>query len=119
MNHPLFKNENSPVTNRKKQQIKTLLRLAELYSNRIKKYITFEIITLPELKNAANMPVKGQKLKEGERILDSLNNDDLVILLDERGKEMRTVEFSESLEKHFMLPKKRIIFYNRRTLGIL
>jgi 23S rRNA (pseudouridine1915-N3)-methyltransferase len=89
---------------------KSITELAELYSNRIKKYITFEIITLPELKNAANMPVKGQKIKEGERILDSLNSDDLVVLLDERGKELRTVEFSESLEKYFMLPKKRIVF---------
>jgi 23S rRNA (pseudouridine1915-N3)-methyltransferase len=89
---------------------KYISELADLYTNRIKKYIGFEINTLPELKNAANMPVPSQKLKEGTRIISSLGNDDYVILLDERGKEYRTMDFSVLLEKLFMIPKKRIVF---------
>src|SRR5450759_380714 len=89
---------------------KHISEVADLYTNRIKKYSGFEILTLPELKNAANMPVPEQKVREGLKILSSLNSDDYIILLDERGKEYRTVDFSMLLEKIFMFPKKRIVF---------
>jgi 23S rRNA (pseudouridine1915-N3)-methyltransferase len=84
--------------------------LVELYSNRIKKYSGFEIITLPEIKNTKNMPVPEQKNREAVKIIQCITDDDYIILLDERGKELRTLEFSDTLEKMFFLPKKRIIF---------
>jgi 23S rRNA (pseudouridine1915-N3)-methyltransferase len=89
------------------KNIKTLI---DLYANRIKKYSAFEIITLPELKNARNMPVREQKIKEGVKVFQSIGVDDFIILLDEKGKELRTEEFSGVLEKLFFLPKKRIVF---------
>jgi 23S rRNA (pseudouridine1915-N3)-methyltransferase len=89
---------------------KHILEVADLYASRIKKYSGFEIITLPELKNAANMPVQEQRVKEGKSVIKAVTNDDYVILLDERGKELRTVEFSGMVEKLFMLPRKRILF---------
>jgi 23S rRNA (pseudouridine1915-N3)-methyltransferase len=89
---------------------KHIMELIDLYTNRIKKYSVFEIITLPDVKNTRNMPVQEQKIKEGAKIFQSVNEDDYVILLDERGKELRTLEFSGALEKMFLLPKKRIVF---------
>jgi 23S rRNA (pseudouridine1915-N3)-methyltransferase len=80
------------------------------YSQRIKKYATFEIITLPDLKNTKNMPVGAQKLKEGEMILKALANEDYVIVLDEKGKDFRTLEFASHMEKIFQMPKKRTVF---------
>jgi 23S rRNA (pseudouridine1915-N3)-methyltransferase len=80
------------------------------YSSRIRKYIQFEIITVTDLKNTRNMPSNEQKVKEGKRILESIHSDDYVILLDERGKEMRTTVFSGMLGKILLLPKKRIVF---------
>jgi 23S rRNA (pseudouridine1915-N3)-methyltransferase len=84
--------------------------LVDLYTKRIRKYCVFEIVTLPELKNTKNMPVQEQKIKEAVKIIQSLTDDDYVILLDENGKELRTTEFSAMLEKMFFLPKKRIVF---------
>jgi 23S rRNA (pseudouridine1915-N3)-methyltransferase len=84
--------------------------VADIYISRIKKYSVFEIITLAELKNAGNMTVQEQKVKEGKKIIQSVNMDDYIILLDEKGKEMRTIEFSVWIEKIFMIPKKRIVF---------
>lgn len=84
--------------------------LANMYINRINKYSVFEVITIPDLKNARNIPIKDQKIKEGERSLQSVSSDDYLILLDERGKEFRTLDFSAMMEKVFMLPKKRIVF---------
>jgi 23S rRNA (pseudouridine1915-N3)-methyltransferase len=89
---------------------KNISALVDLYASRIKKYIVFEIMTLPELKNTKNMPVQEQKSKEAIKISQLINDDDYVILLDEKGKEFRTVEFSGFLEKLFFLPKKRIVF---------
>jgi 23S rRNA (pseudouridine1915-N3)-methyltransferase len=89
---------------------RNMSELVDLYSKRIKKYISFEIITLPELKNTKNMPVQEQQVKEATKIIQSVSDDDYIVLLDERGKEYRTIEFSSFLEKAFLLPKKRIIF---------
>lgn len=89
---------------------KNISEAVDLYSSRIKKYSVFEIITLPEIKNTRNMSVQEQKMKEGKKIIQLLSVDDYVILLDERGKELRTVEFSGWVEKLFILPKKRILF---------
>lgn len=80
------------------------------YASRVRKYTIFDVITVPDLKNTRNMPFIEQKTREGRKIIQSVNPDDYVILLDEKGKEMRTSEFSEFLEKTFMLPRKRILF---------
>ena len=82
----------------------------DIFYKRLKKYLTFEIITLSDVKNTRNMSVQEQKIKEGEKIIRSVNKDDLVVLLDERGKELRTIEFAAWLEKILLLPKKRIVF---------
>lgn len=89
---------------------KNIAGVAGLYAMRIKKYSVFEIITLPDLKNTKNMSVQEQKQKEGKKIIQSLGVDDYVVLLDENGKELRTVELSAWIEKTFMLQKKRIVF---------
>ncbi len=39
--------------------------IADLYLSRIRKYISFEIITLPDLKNSGNLSVAGTKDKRG------------------------------------------------------
>lgn len=89
---------------------KHISEVADLYTGRIKRYTAFEVITLPDLKNAATIPITDQKTKEGKKLLQMVSSDDYLILLDERGKELRTSEFSELMEKLFMLPKKRILF---------
>lgn len=89
---------------------KNVASIADLYSSRISKYISFEIITLPDIKNSGNLPVQEQKTKEGKRLIQSVGSDDWVVLLDERGKEFRTTEFAGYLEKTFMISRKRLVF---------
>ncbi|MBK9389372.1 MAG: 23S rRNA (pseudouridine(1915)-N(3))-methyltransferase RlmH [Bacteroidetes bacterium] len=84
--------------------------IADLYSSRISKYYSFETITLPDIKNTKNMPVDEQKVKEGKRIIQTVSGEDLVVLLDEKGREFRTIELATWLEKQFMTPRKRIVF---------
>ena len=89
---------------------KDVAGIADLYLLRIRKYSSFEVITLPDIKSSGNLPVQEQKMKEGKKLIQSLFRDDYVVLLDERGKEFRTVEFSGWLEKTFMISRKRIVF---------
>jgi len=80
------------------------------YCERIKKYAGFDILTVAELRNTKNMPVNEQKFKEGEKTSEHFNDDDYIVLLDEKGKEFDTVEFARFLEKSFILRKKRLVF---------
>lgn len=82
----------------------------DIYSSRIRKYTGFEILTIPDIRNTRNMPGAEQKLKEGAKILEAVMKDDYVVLLDERGKELRTAEFSSWLEKKLSSSVKRIVF---------
>ncbi len=82
----------------------------EDYSKRISRYTSFDIITVPDLKNTKNMPAEEQKQKEAEKVIPNIMNDDFLIILDEKGKEFTTREFSAQLEKLFMMSRKRIVF---------
>lgn len=81
-----------------------------IYTERLKKYCDFGIITIPDLKDTRKMPLKEQKEREGRKILDATGKDDLLVLLDERGRELTTVEFAEWLGKRMQESRKRILF---------
>ena len=90
---------------------KNLFEGIQNYSERIKKYIGFEIKTIPDIKNARNMPAREQKIKEGEKIIKAVDKkNDFIVLLDEKGREFRTAELAGWIEKRLMLPGKRIVF---------
>ena len=69
------------------------------YAERIGHYMPFSITTIPELKNTKNLSEEQQKETEGELILRQLQPSDTVILLDEHGKEYRSIEFAHWLEQ--------------------
>jgi 23S rRNA (pseudouridine1915-N3)-methyltransferase len=81
-----------------------------IYAERLKKYCNFGIITIPDLKDTRKMPLREQKDREGKKILDEAGKDDLLVLLDEKGRELTTVEFAEWLEKRMQDSRKRILF---------
>ena len=62
------------------------------YVQRTKRYLSFEMEVIPELKNTKSLSMEVQKEKEGELILKALQPGDVVVLLDEGGKEMRSIE---------------------------
>ncbi|MBQ9651890.1 MAG: 23S rRNA (pseudouridine(1915)-N(3))-methyltransferase RlmH [Prevotella sp.] len=68
------------------------------YTERISHYMPFEIVTIPELKNTKSLTEEQQKVREGELILKQLQPADTVVLLDEHGKERRSIEFAKWLE---------------------
>lgn len=69
------------------------------YTERIGHYMPFEIVTIPELKNTKNLTEEQQKQMEGDLIARQLQTSDTVVLMDEHGREFRSVEFAGWLEQ--------------------
>ncbi len=78
---------------------KDLQKLIEVYQNRLKHYINFELEIIPDIKNAKNLSENQQKEKEGELILSKLQPTDELVLLDDKGKQFTSIEFSQYLQK--------------------
>lgn len=87
-----------------------LQSLIEVYSKRLKHYIKFELEPIPDIKNAKNLSESEQKRKEGELIFSKIEKSDVVILLDEKGKNLNSIEFANYLQKHMNSGVKRIVF---------
>lgn len=80
------------------------------YVSRLKRYVPFSIVELPDVRNARSLSEDSQKEREGKLILDFLSASDYFILLDEHGKEMGSVDFSNFLEKIMSSGRKRAVF---------
>lgn len=80
------------------------------YAARVNRYIPFEIVTLPDARASKSMTEAKQKEAEGKLILGSLKPGDRLALLDERGVEMTSRQFSEMLERRAQTVGKRFVF---------
>ena len=79
------------------------------YVERIGHYMPFDIVTIPELKNTKNLSEEQQKTMEGELILKQLQPSDTLVLLDEHGKELRSIELAKWLEQK-QQTARRLVF---------
>ena len=82
----------------------------ELYTERISRFVQFEIQVIPDLRNTRNMEPAVQKVREGESILKLLQPSDDVFLLDDKGREMSSPELAQWLEKRMAQSSKRLVF---------
>jgi 23S rRNA (pseudouridine1915-N3)-methyltransferase len=89
---------------------KQLLQLIEQYQKRLKHYIKFQLDIIPDIKNIKNLSEKQQKDKEGELILKKISATDVLILLDENGKQYSSIEFSGYLQKKMNTGIKQLVF---------
>ncbi|MBE7685033.1 23S rRNA (pseudouridine(1915)-N(3))-methyltransferase RlmH [Tenacibaculum piscium] len=88
---------------------KNLMQLIETYQNRLKHYIKFELEIIADIKNVKNLSESEQKEKEGALILAKLQPTDQLILLDDKGKQHTSVEFSQYLQKKMNSGIKQLI----------
>ena len=80
------------------------------YVQRISHYVPFAIEVIPELKGTKNLSEKEQKEREGELILKSFQSGDYIVLLDEHGRECRSIEFAQWIQKKMAAGPKRLVF---------
>lgn len=79
------------------------------YLERIGHYMPFSVTVIPELRNAKSLSQQQQKDKEGEAILRLLQPSDTVVILDERGKEPRSIELADWLQRQ-QQTARRLVF---------
>lgn len=89
---------------------KELGALIDTYINRLSHYINFQLEIIPDIKNTKNLSEIQQKQKEGALILDRLSNTDILVLLDEKGKQYDSLGFSEYLQKKMNSGMKQLVF---------
>lgn len=88
---------------------KEIESLTSLYVKRVNFYCKFSVTILPDVRNSKNLTVKQQRMAEGEALLRQFAEGDFVVLLDERGEEMRSVEFALWLQKRLNSGLKRLV----------
>jgi len=76
-----------------------LQKLIDVYLKRLKHYVKFELVVLPDIKNTKNLSATDQMEKEAELILKHVDSPESLYLLDENGMEYRSVEFAKLLQK--------------------
>ena len=79
------------------------------YFSRLKHYIPSELQVLPDIKASKAMTETRQKELEGQQMLQPLQPRDYVLLLDERGKEMTSREFSAWVDSRMVSGLKRLV----------
>ncbi|MBP5515208.1 MAG: 23S rRNA (pseudouridine(1915)-N(3))-methyltransferase RlmH [Bacteroidaceae bacterium] len=84
--------------------------LCDEYISRIQHYLPFEMQVIPELRNAKNLSQEQQKEQEAELIKKVLLSGDYIVLLDEHGKERRSLDFASWMQKRMTASPRRLVF---------
>ncbi len=80
------------------------------YLKRLKHYISFSVVELPELKNTKSLSEEQQKSKEAEMVFKQISATDHLVLLDEHGDTLSSVEFSEFINKRALRSVQHVVF---------
>ena len=80
------------------------------YMKRLKHYINFEFVVIPDIKKGKNTNVELQKAKEGALILSKLGPGKEMHLFDEKGKMYSSVGLSKFIEKKMISGPKELVF---------
>ena len=93
-----------------KTDMKEVEALVAMYTKRLNHYVKFAITTLADVRNTKNISAAEQKRMEGEAILRLVTDSDHLMLLDEHGLELRSIEFADLLQKRMSAGTKRLVF---------
>ena len=89
----------------------------EEYKKRINHFVDFSVVDLPAVKHTKNMSPAELTDREGELILNAVTGNNLLILLDEKGREFSTREFSDWLKKNMDQGIKKVAFISGGAYG--
>lgn len=86
-----------------------LVSLIDDYRQRLSHYVPFELVVIPDIKNAKALSMEQIKTQEGNEILQWLTPSADVWLLDEHGREFRSIEFADFLQKKMSTGKDLVL----------
>lgn len=80
------------------------------YEKRLRHYLPFATELIPDVKGAGKMSPDKLKEREAQLVLQRLQPQDGLILLDEHGKMLRSIELAQWLDRQLQMPYRRLIF---------
>ena len=86
-----------------------IVSLIEDYKQRLTHYVPFEFVVLPDIKNAKSLTRDQLKTAEGEQMLRFFTPAMDVLLLDEHGREYRSLEFADFLQRKMSAGKDLVL----------
>lgn len=89
---------------------KRIVELMQEYLGRINHYLPFEVEVVPELRNAKNLTTEQQKEQEAELLKRAFQTGDYIVLLDEHGRERRSIDFATWMQKRLSASPRRLVF---------
>ena len=92
-----------------KTDMKEVEALVTMYTKRLNHYVKFAITTLADVRNTRKLSEAEQKRLEGEQILKLISDADHLMLLDEHGAELRSIEFADMLQRRMSAGTKRLV----------
>jgi len=95
-----------------------LIQLIQDYIGRLNHYSKFQFVIIPENKLHSKFSVEEQKIRESLMLLEYVEKFDMVIFLDENGKEMSSVDFSKMIENFGISAMSNIGFVIGGAFGI-
>ena len=93
-----------------KTDVKWVKEGLELYKSRLTHYIQFSVNEIPELKNVSSLTHPQIKEREGELILGAVRPSDFIVLMDEHGKQFRSMDFASWLQNKMACDGRDIVF---------
>lgn len=87
-----------------------LIEAIDKYFKRINNYLSIQFDIIPDLKKAGKISIEQQKEEEGKLIIRSIEKQEFVILLDDKGKERTSLELSDFLQKKMSAGIKTLTF---------
>jgi len=95
-----------------------LKRAIDDFTKRVNNYYSAEWLIIPPVKNAAALPEAELKKQEAKIILNKIKNDDFLMLLDETGKQLTSVELSNFIEQKINAGERTIVFLIGGAFGV-
>jgi len=93
-----------------KENLEELQATFQDYYSKINSYNPFEIEAIPYLKNTKSLATEVQKKQEGDLFLKRIMPQDIVVLLDERGTEYSSLQFSQFIQQRLNSSCKNVLF---------
>jgi 23S rRNA (pseudouridine1915-N3)-methyltransferase len=90
----------------------------DIFSKRFRHYHPLKLVTIPDIKDRKNLTPDQIKDKEADCIRLTLPKSATIVLLDEKGKEYRSIDFAAYLQKQFNSGNKEIVFIIGGAYGV-
>ena len=95
-----------------------LLDELEAYKKKIQRFIKFSFVCIYETHNNKKNNIKFLKEEQYKKILKRVSSDDIVVLLDEKGKLLNSIDFASEIMNLMNKSKKRILFISGGAYGL-